>query len=237
MIELYKFGPAFGLRETGPFVLKTMAYLRLASIPFSETKETDPRKAPKKKIPFIIDEGEAIGDSTFIIKHLKAKFGDPLAEGLSAQQLATGHALKVMLEERTYWAGMLYPRWVKTDHHKMLADKLFSEIPSFIRMTIFKMIVKGVVKSAQGHGIARHSEAEIYELGLDDVKAVETLLGKKKFILGPNPAEVDATVFAFLHGMAAEVFPTPIQAYIRESKSLMAYHDRMDALVFSESEN
>ena len=164
IIELYKFGPAFGLRETGPFVLKTMAYMRLAGIPFSEIKETDPRKAPKKKIPFIVDDGEAIGDSTFIIKHLKAKFGDPLAEGLSAQQLATGHAMKVMLEERTYWAGMLYPRWVKTDHHKMLADKLFSEIPSFIRMTIFKMIVKGVVKSAQGHGIARHTESEIYEL-------------------------------------------------------------------------
>lgn len=235
MIELYKFGPAFGLRETGPFVLKTMAYMRLAGIPFSETKETDPRKAPKKKIPFIIDDGEAIGDSTFIIKHLKNKFGDPLAEGLSAQQIATGHALKVMLEERTYWAGMLYPRWVKTDHHKMLADKLFSEIPSFIRMTIFKMIVKGVVKSAYGHGIARHSEDEIYELGLDDVKAVETLLGKKKYILGPKPAEVDATVFAFLHGMAAEVFPTPIQAYIRGSKSLMAYHDRMEALVFPDS--
>lgn len=234
MIELYKFGPAFGLRETGPFVLKVMAYMRLADIPFTEVKETDPRKAPKKKIPFIVDEGKAIGDSTFIIKHLKSKFGDPLADGLSAEQLAIGHAFKVMLEERTYWAGMLYPRWVKTDHHKMLADELFSEIPSFIRMTIFKMIVKGVVKSAQGHGIARHTESEIYELGLDDVKAIEAQLGNQPFMLGAKPAEVDATVFAFLHGMAADVFPTPIQAYIRESKSLMAYHDRMEALVFED---
>jgi len=232
MIKLYKFGPAFGLRETGPFVLKLMAYMRLAEIPFTEVKETDPRKAPKKKIPFIVDEGEEIGDSTFIVKHLKTKFGDPLAAGFTAKQLATGHALKVMLEERTYWAGMLYPRWVKTDHHKMLADKLFSEIPSFIRMPIFRMIVKGVAKSADGQGITRHTEAEIYELGVDDVKTVETLLGKKKFILGAKPAEVDATVFAFLHGLSADVFPTPIQAYIRASKPLMAYHDRMDALVF-----
>ena len=49
MIELYKFGPAFGLRETGPFVLKTMSYMRLAGIEFTEHVETDPRKAPKKK--------------------------------------------------------------------------------------------------------------------------------------------------------------------------------------------
>lgn len=51
MIELYKFGPAFGLRETGPFALKTIAYMRLAGIPFTEHIEVDPRKAPKKKIP------------------------------------------------------------------------------------------------------------------------------------------------------------------------------------------
>jgi len=150
MIELYKFGPAFGLRETGPFVLKVMAYMRLAGIPFTDVVQGDPRKAPKKKIPYISDEGEEIGDSTFIIKHLKTKFGDPLAEGHSVEDLAKGHAIKVMLEERTYWAGMIYPRWVKTDHHQLLADTFFAEIPGFIRMPVFRMIAKGVAKSATG---------------------------------------------------------------------------------------
>jgi len=234
MIELYKFGPAFGLREAGPFVLKLMAYMRLAGIPFTEHVQTDPRKGPKNKIPYIVDDGQAIGDSTFIINHLKDKFGDPLAKGLTAQQLATGHALQVMLEERTYWAGMLHPRWVKTDHHKRLADTFFSEIPSLIRMPIFRMIAKGVAKSSMGHGIGRHSDVEIYALGLDDIKTVETILGRKKFMLGPKPAEVDATVFAFLSGMGADVFPTPIQSYIARSKPLINYLDRMDKAVFGE---
>ncbi len=232
MIKLFKFGPGFGLRETGPFVLKVMAYMKLAGIPFEHHIQGDPRKAPKKKIPYIEDEGQLIGDSTFIIKHLKDKFGDPLAEGLSAYQLAKGHAIKVMLEERSYWAGMIYPRWVKTDHHKMIADAFFKEIPGFLRMSIFRMIAKGVAKSAEGQGITRHSEAEIFELGLDDVKTIETILGTQDFILGDKPAEADATVYAFLHGMAAEVFPTPIQAYIRASDALMAYLARMDARVF-----
>ena len=232
MIELYKFGPAFGLRETGPFVLKTMSYMRLAGIEFTEHVETDPRKAPKKKIPYIVDNGQAIGDSTFIIKHLKTKYGDPLAEGLSKEQLAQGHAVKVMLEERTYWAGMIYPRWVKTDHHELIANRLFKAIPSFIRMPIFRQVAKGVAKSADGHGIARHTDAEVYELGLDDVKTVETVLGDNAFMLGDKPAEVDATVFAFLHGMSAEVFQTPIQSYITTSKTLTAYLARMEKTVF-----
>jgi len=194
----------------------------------------DPRKAPKKKIPYIEDDGVEIGDSTFIIKHLKAKFGDPLAEGLSAYQLAKGQAIKVMLEERTYWAGVIYPRWVKTDHHKLIADTFFGEIPSFLRMTIFRSVAKGVAKSAMGHGIGHHSDAEIFELGLDDIKTVETILGTQDFILGDKPAEVDATAYAFLHGMSAEVFPTPIQAHIRGSEALMGYLERMDDLVFGE---
>jgi glutathione S-transferase len=232
MIKLYKFGPAFGLRETGPFVLKTMAYMKLAGIEFTEVVQGDPRKAPKKKIPYIDDDGVEIGDSTFILNHLKAKFGDPLAEGLNAEQLAVGQAVKVMLEERTYWAGMIYPRWVKTDHHKLIADTFFGEIPGFLRLRIFKLVAKGVIKAAEGHGITRHGDAEIYALGLEDIKSVEAILGDKYFMLGMKPAEVDATVYAFLHGMAAEIFPTPIQAYIRSSETLTAYLERMDNLVF-----
>lgn len=232
MIKLYKFGPAFGLREVGPFVLKAMAYMQLANIPFTEHVEADPRKAPKKKIPYIEDDGQAIGDSTFIIKHLQDKFGNPLAEGLTAQQLAVGHALKTMLEERTYWAGMIHPRWVKKDHHELLANTFFGSIPKFIRGRLFAVIAKGQAKASYAHGLGRHSDDEINELGLDDIRAVEAILGKNKFILGPRPAEVDATVFAFLYGMKAEVFPTPIQSYITNSKTLSEYLVRMEEKVF-----
>jgi len=121
---------------------------------------------------------------------------------------------------------------VKTDRHKMIGDKLLSDLPKFLRGFIFGLIAKGVRKSAEGQGITRHTDAEIFDLGLDDVKAIEMTLGDKDFILADKPAEVDATAYAFLHGMAAEVFPTPIQAHIRSSEKLMAYLDRMDALVF-----
>lgn len=236
MITLYKFGPGFGLRETGPFVLKVMTYMRLTGIEFAEEIQGDPRKAPKGKIPYIKDDdGHLIGDSHFIIEHLKSKYGDPLAKGLSSEQLAMGHGLKVMLEERTYWAGMIYPRWVKTDHHKLIADTFFDEFPSFIRMPIFRMIAKNVAKGAQGHGIARHTDEEIFALGVEDIKAVKATLGDKAFVLGDTPAEVDCTVYPFLYGMATDTFPTPVQAYIKNSKTLSDYISRMEKIVFDEA--
>ena len=232
MIKLFKFGPAFGLRETGPFCLKLMTYMRLAGIEHEEVIQGDPRKAPKQKIPYIEDDGVQIGDSTFIIYHLKEKFGDPLAGGLSAEKLAAGHALKVMLEERTYWAGMIHPRWVKSDHHELIANTFFGNIPKFLRMVLFKSIAKGVAKSAEGHGIGKHTDEEVYRLGVADMKAVEDMLGKKNYMLGPKPAEVDATVYAFLSGMQSDCFPTPVKDYIDNSQALTAYLARVDKAAF-----
>jgi len=235
MITLYKFGPAFGLRETGPFVLKLMAYMRLCGIEFTEEVQGDPRKAPKGKIPYIKDGDQEIGDSTFIINHLKSKFGDPLAEGLSTDEIAMSHALKVMLEERTYWAGMIYPRWVKKEHSKLMADTFFGEIPGFIRGVIFGRVAKGVTRNLQGQGIARHTDDEIFELGIADIKSIEALLGNKDFMLGDRPREIDCTVYPMLYGMSADTFPMPIQAYIRNAPLLQAYITRMEKAVFGES--
>lgn len=232
MVKLYNFGPAFGLRETGPFAYKLMLYMKLAGIEYEVDSHGDPRKAPKKKIPYLEDDGKVIGDSSLILLHLKEKYGDPLGDGLSAEQHAAGHAVRIMLEERTYWAGIIYPRWVKTEHHRLLADTFFKEIPKFMRYRIFKMIAKGVAKAAAGHGIGAHSDEEIYAMGIADLKAFEAMLGDKPYLLGERPSEYDAVAAAFIAGMATDTFPTPIQEFISNSKLLSAYWQRVDQLAF-----
>jgi len=73
-------------------------------------------------------------------------------------------------------------------------------------MPLFGIVAKSIAKATKGHGIGRQKNAKIFGLGLDDIKAVEALLGQKQFMLGEKPAEVDATVFALLSGMHAEIF-------------------------------
>ena len=74
MLTVYKFGPAWGTPDISPFVVKLETYLRLAGIPY-DTKPGDPRKAPKRKIPYIVDDGTVVGDSRFIVEHLETKRG------------------------------------------------------------------------------------------------------------------------------------------------------------------
>ena len=47
-----------------------------------------PFKAPKKKIPYVIIDGQEMGDSTLVIEHLAKTRGIYLDEGLSEKDKA-----------------------------------------------------------------------------------------------------------------------------------------------------
>ena len=149
MIEFYKYVPQFGMRDASPFCLKLMTYLRLANIPHNTHEIMDPRRAPKQKMPFIVDGGREIGDSELIIACLKEKFGDPLADGLSSRQRATAHAFNVMLAERFYWAGMVYSRWVEKQHQPLLRETWFGAVPAPLRRIVAGKVFKDIEKAAK----------------------------------------------------------------------------------------
>lgn len=232
MIEFYKFVPQFGMRDASPFCLKLATYLRLAGIPHETLEIMDPRKAPKQKMPFIVDGGEEIGDSELVIAHLKSKHGDPLGEDLDASQKAVTHAFNVMLAERYYWAGLIYPRWIHEDGKPLMVQTWFSEIPWPVRRFIVGKIFKDIAKASKSHGVGLHTENEIYKLALSDIKALEMQLGDKAFMLDDQPREIDASAYAFLINTACEFFPNPMMEYVKNSKSLMAYIERVDAAAF-----
>lgn len=232
MLEFYKFVPKFEKRDASPFCLKLMTYLKLAGIPHETHEIMDPRKAPKAKLPYIVDDGTAIGDSEVIIAHLKVKYGDPLGEDLSAGDKAITHAFNVMFAERYYWAAMVYPRWVRPEHRALLTETWFGMIPKILRGFIVRSIFKQVEKNAMGHGIGKHSEEEIFAMGLSDLRAVEAQLGDKDYLLGDRPREIDATAYAFLENTRGDIFPTPLSRYVESSPKLMAYIDRVDRAAF-----
>ena len=231
-IEFYTFPPKFNMRNASPFCLKLETYLALAGLEHSRHEIMDPRKAPKAKMPYIVCDGVEIGDSELIISHLKAKFGDPLGEGLRDQQKAISHAMSVMLAERYYWVAMIYPRWVKPDHRALLTEAWFGAIPKLLRGFITKKIYKDMEKVAQAQGVSKHAEAEIYALGLSDVKALEAQLGDKDFMLDDKPRELDVSAYAFLSNTRSDIFKTPLSQYIQSRPKLLAYIDRVDIAAF-----
>ena len=231
MIEFFKFPSQFGMRDASPFVLKLETYLRLSGLEYNTNLVMDPRKAPKGKLPYITDGDETIADSSLCITYLKAKYGNPLGEGFSPQQHAIGHAVKTMFEERTYWV-LVNDRWMDKDNQIVIRDAWFGAIPVFIRGFIFGKIIKSMKRDMHGHGIGRHTDEEIFALGLADIKAFESVLGDKAYLLGDSPSEYDASCYGLLANFMAKPFPNVISRYIGSSKTITDYISRVEKRAF-----
>ena len=83
-----------------------------------------------------------------------------------------------------------------------------------------------------GHGIGRHTDAEIMNFGLADLAAFENILGDKSYLFGDTPSEYDATGYGFLANIMAKPFPTPMSTFIENSKNLSAYIKRVETKAF-----
>src|SRR5690242_15844166 len=109
MIKVHKFGPAFGLPDASPFVVKVETYLRMTGQKY-ETITGDVRKAPRGQLPLVEIDGKVVPDSTAIIDQLEFARAEKLDGRLDAKQRAVGLAFKTMLEEHLYF-GVLFMRW------------------------------------------------------------------------------------------------------------------------------
>lgn len=58
---------------------------------------------PKGKIPFIVYDGNEIGDSQFIIEYLSKKMNKGLNSGLVPKDLGAARSFFKMIEESTFW--------------------------------------------------------------------------------------------------------------------------------------
>jgi glutathione S-transferase len=234
MLKLYQPPRAFGLPNPSAFCVKLETYLRMADIPY-EIALGAPADAPKGKIPWIEDDGYVLGDSTFIIEYLMKKHGDPLDARLTRHQKALGHAIKKVLEESLYFVSS-YSKWGEDEGFKIYAAELFSGMPEEQLKSVPDMVRKRVVDKLRAQGIARHSSAEIYELGIQDVASFAELFGAGPFLFGEHPTSFDACAFGVIGNLKDGPFASPVRDVVRETKHIADYIDRIRHEYFSDIE-
>ena len=229
MIKLYQFPKNKKTHNFSPFCLKVETYLKLAGINFEIVPTMNPAGAPKKKFPYIEDQGKKIPDSSFIIDYLKNQYGDALDKSLSAEQKAQGRAIQHLLEYSLNYV-MMYSRWFDDAGWKIYEGLFFAGLPFPMDKVIPGQARKGVRKFLTAQGTARHSRDELYSIGKKDIDALSELLGKKPFFLGDSVSSVDCSAFGVLnniiHSPASEL---PLQQYARTKSNLTEYVERMNA--------
>jgi glutathione S-transferase len=232
MIKLYQFPPAFGLPNASPFCMKVETYLRMAGLPYECAHGADFRKAPKGKLPYVVDDGKVVADSTFIVDYLKATYGDKLDARLSAAQRALGLVIQRTFEESLYWP-VVYSRWIDDMGFAKVNEVVFGRMKFPLRQIIPILGRRSLRKQLHAQGTGRHSRDEIYAIGCRDVTALAELLGEQTFFLGDEPSSVDATGYAFLANLLWVPIDLPIRAHAQTFANLEAYCQRMKARYFS----
>ncbi|KAG5847161.1 failed axon connections homolog [Anguilla rostrata] len=195
-IILHQFSrPKSGVPSLSPFCLKLETYLRMVDLPYQNY--FDGKLSPQGKMPWIEYNNEQVSGTEFIIDFLEEKLGVNLNKSLSPQEKAVSRAVTKMVEEHFYWT-IAYCQWVDNleETQKMLA---VSGPLSDLLKWILSHLTGGIVKREMyGHGIGRFSKEEVYALMEKDMRTLATLLGDKKYIMGPKMSTVDATVFGHL---------------------------------------
>lgn len=232
LIKLHQPRRAFGLPNPSAFCVKLETYLRMTALPY-EIAFGEPRGAPKGKVPYIDDAGQLLGDSAFIIRYLKDKYGDPLDARLTPIEFATGHAVQRMVEESLYFVSS-YSKWVEDAGFEIYAAELFAGMPAEQLKYIPDMVRKRAIEKLEAQGIGRHQRAEVQQIGLDDVASLEALLTNADFLFGEQPTSFDASVFGVVGNLKDGPFSSPVRDAIHASPKLSAYIDRIRSRYFSD---
>jgi hypothetical protein len=186
MIKLHQFAPAFGLPNASPFCMKVETYLRMAGLPYERVNSGDVLRAPKGKLPVIDDDGTVVADSSFIIDHLKARYGDPLDAALTPRQRAL--ALACSACSRTACTGpLLYTRWIDDAGWALTGPAFFGALPVPVRWVLPPLARRGMRAELRGHGMGRHSPAEIHAIGCRDLDGGGRPAGRAALPAGRQP--------------------------------------------------
>lgn len=228
MIHLYGFGPAFGLPDPSAFVTKAEVLLKMAGLPY-ERARGDFKTNPKGKIPYIVDEGQVIGDSTLIRFHIERKYGFDFDASASRKDVGAAWAIEKMCEDHLYWP-VVKQRWMDKGNFERGPSLFFKGIPALIRPLILWMVGSKVRRNLYGQGFGRYSDAEAQAIVARDYVEIAAYLEGRDYLGGAQPCGADATLFSFL---ASVLVPTIFTGYptdeARKHPVLAAYVARMAA--------
>jgi glutathione S-transferase len=224
-LRMYTFAGANGLPTTGPFSLKLAMALRMANVPFEIHVETDLKKSPKRKIPWIERGDIKMADSALILSSL----GIDLERGLTKRQRAEGLALRALVEEH----------WHQVFEYELIVDPIglawmMERVPPAARDAVSAGLLTHFEHHLYERGIARHTRDEITAFGKADLDAVAAWVDGREWSVSNEPTLTDASLFGLLAPPVYLPIATPAFSYAKTLKPITTFVERCRARYFPE---
>jgi glutathione S-transferase len=211
MITLYSYPELFGVADNNGYGLKVFAFLRLAGVQFAHEHLFDASAAPRGQLPYLVDDGETIGDSDTIIAHLIAKHRLTIDDGLTTAQRDMSHLITRMLDD-LYWV-MSYSRWKDERFWPAFRDALLDQHPSLTDAGLQKAREFNFQRY-HFQGIGRYAPEAAYARGLADLAVLADLIPASGYLHGAKPTGIDAGIYGFIANIYFYDIATPLKQFV-----------------------
>ncbi|MBS0233000.1 MAG: glutathione S-transferase family protein [Proteobacteria bacterium] len=230
MLTLYSYPTLFGVADNNGYGLKVFAFLKLTGVPFRHEHIFDASQAPRGQLPYIVDDGETIGDSEAIIAHVKRKYHLTIDDGLTESQRDTDLLVTRLLDD-LYWV-MSYSRWKDERYWRAFRDALLREHPQLTEDGL-QAAKEYNAKRYYFQGIGRYEPDQAMARGLANLRVLSNLIPATGFVHGAEPTSIDAGIYGFIANIYFYDIETPLKKFVDANDNLArhcrAIHDMVNA--------
>ena len=228
MLTLYSYPTLFGVADNNGYGLKVYAFLKLAGVPFIHEHIFDASAAPRGQLPYIVDDGETIGDSEAIIAHLIRQKSLSIDAALTPSQRDTDLLITRMLDD-LYWV-MSYSRWKDDRYFPAFRDALKREHPHLTDKSLDKAREYNFQRY-YFQGIGRYSPEDAYTRGLADLGVLARLTPETGYMHGDKPSSIDAGIYGFIANIHFYDIDTPLKQCVASHPNLVRHCEAIHAAV------
>ncbi len=220
MLTLYSYPELFGVADNNGYGLKVFAFMRLAGVPFRHEHILDASAAPRGQLPYIVDDGETLGDSEAIIAHLIGKYRLTIDSALSARERDARHLVTRMLDD-LYWV-MSYSRWKDERHWPAFRDAFIKQHPSLTEAALLKAREYNFQRY-HFQGIGRYPPEAAYARGLADLGVLANIVPAAGYVYGTKPTSIDAGIYGFIANIYFYDIATPLKQFVAAQENLVRH--------------
>ncbi len=220
MIVLYSYPALFGAADNNGYGLKVFAFMRLARLPFTHEHVFDASAAPRGQLPYIVDDGEVIGDSETIIAHLISKYRLTIDAALGPRERRLNLLVTRLLDD-LYWV-MSYSRWKD--------ERFWPEFQAALLREHSNLTEAGLAKAREFNGqryffqgIGRYAPDAAYARGLADLDVLDDIVSAGGYVHGANPTSVDAGIYGFIANIYFYDIETPLKQSVSSRPNLVRH--------------
>uniref|UniRef100_A0A914QJN9 GST C-terminal domain-containing protein n=1 Tax=Panagrolaimus davidi TaxID=227884 RepID=A0A914QJN9_9BILA len=228
VVYLYQFKRNPYVPNLSPFCMKIELFLRANNIPH-QVIENNKARSTKGQLPFIELNGKQIADSEFINYELSEKFN--IQNNISSEKSGSLRALTRVFDVEV--SRLMSYFKIKTEEFPR-AFMSVTDLPKFTYPIIIPLVRRMVKKSIKKSGY-NHSDSEMKEILVRDLKAASDILGSNKFLGGEKMAIADCAVFGQLASVYFIPWETEAHEILRtDFPNLIKYIENIAAIYFSE---